>query len=110
MMSRRRWIILGSIGAILLVGAEVAVRQWESPKACVRIVNQADGAMEDMVVSFRDTRLTLGRLAAGESISIWLTAGPRGLLRLDYRRSNDSWRTLTPPRKRRICSIGSSDG
>jgi hypothetical protein len=88
-MSRRRWILLGSIATLLLVGAEVAFRQWESPKACVQIVNEADGPMEDLIVSYADTRISLGRLGAGEKTSVYLTAGPRGPLQLDYRQNRN---------------------
>jgi hypothetical protein len=96
-MSRERWIILGSIAGLLLVGAEVAFRRWVSPKSCVQIINQADGVMEDLVVSYRDTRLALGRLGVGQSINVWLTAGPRGPLSLEFRQKGNALRGFQIP-------------
>src|SRR5206468_6321148 len=54
-------------------------------KACVQIVNQGQGKMDDLIVSYADTQVTLGRLGVGQSAHIWLTAGPKGPLRLDFR-------------------------
>src|SRR5437870_4827839 len=89
-MSQRRWIILLATAAILLVGAEVVVRQWVAPKACVQVINQGEGAMDDLAVSYGDTRVTAGRLGTGQSTHIWLTAGPKGLLRLDFRQKGNA--------------------
>ena len=79
-----------SLTAILLVGAEVAVRQWVSPKACVQIINQGDWVMDGLVVSFADSKVVVGRLGVGQSAQVWLTAGPKGLLRLDFRQKGNA--------------------
>jgi hypothetical protein len=89
-MSRRRWIILVSMAAVLLVGAEVALRQWAAPKACVQIINQGPGVMEGLVVGYADTKFTLGRLGVDQSTQVWLTAGPKGPLRLDFRQKGNA--------------------
>ncbi len=89
-MSRRRWIIALSLLAILLVGAEVTLRQWQSPKACVQIINEGDGVMEDLVVDYADTKIPVGRLGMNESIHVWVTAGPKGTLRLDFRQKGNA--------------------
>jgi hypothetical protein len=87
-MSRRRWIILASL-AVLLVGAEVTVRHWVAPKSCVQITNKGDGAIEDLVVSYAGTQVAVGRLPAGQSTQVWLSAGPKGLLCLDFKQKGN---------------------
>jgi hypothetical protein len=89
-MPRGRWIIAVTVLIALLVAVEFAVRRWERPKACVQIVNEGDGVMEDLVVSYGDTRLPLGRVLKGHSVLVWLTAGPMGPLRLDYRQKSNA--------------------
>ena len=89
-MPRRRWIIALTVLIALLVAAEVAVRRWERPKACLQIVNEADGVIEDLVVTYADTRLPAGRLLKGHSVHVWLTAGPMGPLRLEYRQKGNA--------------------
>src|SRR5262249_43214744 len=89
-MSRPRWIVLGSLAVLLLVGAEVALRQWEAPKSCVQIINQGEGAIDDLVVTYADTKVPVGRIALGQAAHVWLTAGPKGLLRLDFRQKGNA--------------------
>jgi len=89
-MSRRRSIILATLVAILLVGVEVTVRFWEYPRACVQIVNQGDGTMEDLTASYGETKFTIGRLPVGQSAKVWFTAGPQGPLKLEYRQRGNS--------------------
>src|SRR5438270_9568710 len=88
-MSRRRWILL-ALAIALLVGAEVAVRRWVAPKACVQIINQGEGAMDDLAVSYADTKVPAGRLGVGQSTHVWLTSGPKGLLRIDFRQKGNA--------------------
>jgi hypothetical protein len=88
-MPRRRWIIALAILAALLVAAEVTVRRWESPKACVQITNEGDGTMEDVVVVYADSRMPLGPIAKDQSVHVRLTAGPMGPLRLEYRQKGN---------------------
>jgi hypothetical protein len=89
-MPRRRWIIALTVLIALLVAAEVAVRRWERPKACVQIVNEGDGVIEDLVVFYADTRLPAGRIPKGHSVHVWLTTGPIGPLRLEYRQKGNA--------------------
>jgi hypothetical protein len=89
-MPRRRWLIVLAIFAALLVAAEVAVRRWESPKACVQITNDGDGIMEDVVVVYADSRMPLGPIAKSQSAHVRLTAGPMGPLRLEYRQKGNA--------------------
>jgi hypothetical protein len=88
-MPRRRWIIALSLFAVLLVGAEITLRRWQSPKACVQVINDGDGTMEDVVIAYDGTTVPLGRLAMGTSTHIWLTAGPKGLLHIDFRQKGN---------------------
>jgi hypothetical protein len=89
-MSRRNSIILATLVVILLVGIELGVRQWSSSRACVQIVNQGDGTMEDLVASYRGTTFAVGRLTVGASAKVWFTIGPRGPLKLEYRQKGHS--------------------
>jgi hypothetical protein len=90
-MARRRWIIPVSLAALLLLGAEVAVRQWVvAPKTCVQITNRGDAAMEDLVVSYAGSQVAVGRLPVGQSTHVWLSAGPKGLLRLDFKQKGNA--------------------
>jgi hypothetical protein len=89
-MLRRRRILALTVLIALLVAAEVVVRRWERPKACLQIINEADGVIEDLVVSYADTRLPVGRLLKGHSAHVWLTARPMGPLRLDYRQKGNA--------------------
>jgi hypothetical protein len=89
-MPRRRWIIALVFFAALLVAAEVTVRRWLSPKACVQIVNEGDELMEDVVVIYADTRMPVGTIATSHSAHIRLTAGSIGPLRLEYRQKGNA--------------------
>jgi hypothetical protein len=89
-MFRRRWIIALGVVVGLLVAAEVAVRRWERPRACLRIVNEADETAVDMVVTYDGSRVPVGNLPAGQRTQVWLSAGPPGPLRLDYRQKKNA--------------------
>jgi hypothetical protein len=88
-MPRRRWIVAIAVLVTLLVAIEVAYRQWARPKACVQVINRGEGVIEDLVVVYGDTRMPAGRLATGQSAQVWLTAGPPGPLRLEYRQKGN---------------------
>src|SRR5205807_1910724 len=66
------------------------VRQWVAPKACVQITNQGDGAIEDLIVSYAGSRVAVGRLPVGQSAQVWLSAGPKGPLRLDFKQKGNA--------------------
>ena len=89
-MPRRRWIIALAVLIALLVAIEVAVRRWERPKACLQIINEGDGIIEDLVVFYDDTRMPVGQILKGQSAHLWLTAGPSGPLRLDFRQKGNA--------------------
>ena len=96
-MSQRRWIIVLAILAVLLIGAEVMLRQWQSPKACIQIINDGDGALEDLVLDYADTKIPVGRLGMKESTHVWVTAGPKGPLRLDFRQKGNALKGFQIP-------------
>jgi hypothetical protein len=89
-MARKRWFIAVAVLVALLVAIEVTVRQWERPKGCVQITNEGQGIMEDVVVFYHDTQLSVGRILKGQSAQVWLTAGPVGPLRLEYRQKSSA--------------------
>ena len=62
-MTRRKWIILGAILLVLTIGAEFVVRPWNSSRGRVQVVNQGDTPMDDLVVSYGDTKVRLGTLS-----------------------------------------------
>jgi hypothetical protein len=88
-MSRRSWIILVTLILLLAVGAELVVRSWRSPKGCVQIVNQGEAAIDDLVVSYAQTQVRVGKVGAGESTHVWFTAGKPGPLKLDFRQKGN---------------------
>jgi hypothetical protein len=88
-MPRRRWIIALAIFISLLVAFEVLVRRWERPKATLQIINEGDGIMEDLVVSYADSRMPVGSVLKGQSVRLRMTAGPMGRLRLEYRQKSN---------------------
>jgi hypothetical protein len=88
-MPRRRWIVATAVLVTLLVAIEVSMRHWVRPKACVQVINRGEGVIEDLVVVYGDTRMPAGRLTTGQSVQVWLTAGPPGLLRLEYRQKGN---------------------
>lgn len=88
-MSRRSWIILGVL-ACLAIGSEVLYRRWSGSRACVQIVNETNLPMESLVVTFADSRVPLGSLAAGGSANVFLNGKTKGPLLVDYRQKGGS--------------------
>ncbi len=83
-MTRRKWIILGVLIVLLTIGAELLVRPWNSSKGCVQVDNQGDAAMDDLVLSYGETKVSVGRLGAGQSTNVWFTAGGKDTLSLEF--------------------------
>jgi hypothetical protein len=83
-MTRRKWIILGVAVLVLTIGAELVVRPWTWSKGRVQVVNQGNAAMDDLVVSYGDTKVKVGRLKAGQSTTVWLTTAGKGTLSLEF--------------------------
>jgi hypothetical protein len=77
---------------LVVVAAEWAGRQWYSSTGCVEIVNQGDGALDDLVVKYGDATITKGRLAVGQSTRVWFTGSGRGALSLDFRQNGNALR------------------
>jgi hypothetical protein len=86
---RRKWTILIALVILLSVGAELLVRQWNSSKGCVQVVNEGDGTMHDLVVSYSGTKVDLGPLLSGQSTKVWFTAGGRGILTLEFKQEGN---------------------
>jgi hypothetical protein len=83
-MTRRKWIILGVLVVLLTIGAEFLVRPWNSSKGCVQIDNQGDAAMDDLILSYGETKIRVGGLGAGRSTNAWFTAGAKDTLSLEF--------------------------
>jgi hypothetical protein len=96
-MSRRKSTILVALVILLAVGAELAIRLWHSAKGCVQVVNEGDAPMDDLVVSYAETKVALGRLGAGQSAKAWFTAGERGALTLDFKQKDNPLRSFRVP-------------
>ena len=89
-MSQRKWFVLVASVILLTVGAELAARRWQFAKGSIQIVNEGEGPLEDLVVSYSETRVTLGRLEAGQSTKAWFTPAKRGVLSLDFKQMNNA--------------------
>jgi hypothetical protein len=81
-------MILGAL-VVLALGAEIVYRFSRSSKGCVQIINQADRALDDLVVIYGSTKLTLGRLEPGASANAWFSAGKKGTLQLDFKQKGN---------------------
>jgi hypothetical protein len=88
-MNRRRWTSIAALLLLLVVAAEVVVRIWKSPRGCVQIINGGTTAIEDLVVSYENTKVRVGRLAAGESTHVYFTAAKLGPLDLSFKQEGN---------------------
>lgn len=88
-MTRRRWLILGALLLLLTIGGEVLVRPWNPSKGSVQVVNQGESPMDDVVVTYSQTRVRVGTLGAGRSTNVWFTAGGKGTLSLEFRQKGN---------------------
>jgi hypothetical protein len=84
-MRRRNWLLLALFLVLLAVGAEMGVRRWNAAKGCVQIVNQGDHAVDNLVVSYGQTKIALGSLEPGQSATVWFTPAGKGTLSLDFK-------------------------
>jgi len=82
-MSRRTWIILISVVALLL-GIELVVRFSVSSRAGVQIVNEGGAVLENLIVSFPGSRVAVGNLPGGDSARVWLSGHGKGTLALSF--------------------------
>ncbi len=89
-MSRRKWTVLVGSVILLTVGAELAVRRWQSGNCCVQIVNEGAGPLDDLRVSYAGTGVTLGHVAVGQSTKAWFTPAGRGTLSLEFKQTNNA--------------------
>jgi hypothetical protein len=83
-MTRRNWIILGVLVVLLTIGAELLVRPWNSSKGCVQVDNQADAAMDDLILSYGETKVRVGELATGRSTNVWFTVAGKDTLSVEF--------------------------
>jgi hypothetical protein len=88
-MTRRRWLILGTLLLLLTIGGEFLVRPWNSTKGSVQVVNQGDSTMDDLVVSYGQTRVRIGSLGAGKSTNVWFTAAGKGSVSLEFKQKGN---------------------
>ena len=91
-MSQRRWAILVAAVILAAVGAELAVRHWYSASGCVQIVNEGDGPLDDLLISYADTKVARGPLGVGQSTNVWLTVAGRGTLSLEFQQKGNPLR------------------
>jgi hypothetical protein len=82
-MTRRKWIILGAVLVLLTIAAELVVRPWNSSKGRVQVVNQGDASMDDLVVSYGESKVKVGTLKVGQSTTVWFTVSGKGTLSLE---------------------------
>jgi hypothetical protein len=92
-MTRRRWLILGT----LLLGAEWLVRSWKASTGSVQIVNQGDYPMDEVVVTYANTRVTVGSIGAGKSANVWLTIAGKGTLGLEFKQTGNPMKGFQVP-------------
>jgi hypothetical protein len=83
-MTRRNWIILGVLIVLLTIGAEFLVRPWNSSKGCVQVDNQGDAAMDDLILSYGETKVRVGELGTGRSTNVWFTVAGKDTLSLEF--------------------------
>jgi hypothetical protein len=88
-MSQRKWLMLIASVVLVAVGAELAVRTWHPSSGCVQVVNEGDSPLDELVVSYADTRVPRGRLEVGQSTKVWFTAAGRGRLSLDFQQKGN---------------------
>jgi len=87
-MSRRKLILIAVV--VLAIAAEVGFNQLKEPEACVQIVNQCDEPMERLEVASGRSKVTIDRVAVGDSVRVMLSGrGPRPL-KLSYRQGGNS--------------------
>jgi hypothetical protein len=84
-MSRRGWVIVALVVVILAVGGEMVVRRWNVAKGCVQIVNQSDALVDNLVVSYAQTKIVVGSVPIGQSATVWFTPVGKGALSLDFK-------------------------
>jgi hypothetical protein len=94
---RRSWLIALVVLVPALATVEVLVRRLERPKAALQIDNQGDGPMQDLVVTYGDTRMPVGTLLRGRSARLRMTVGPMGPLRLDFRQKDSPIQSFWVP-------------
>lgn len=95
---RRRWGLIALIVLLpTLAAVELVIRRWESPKAALEIVNEGNGPMEDLVVTYGDSRIPVGKVERGRSVRLRMTAGPMGPLGLEFRQKGNPNSSLSIP-------------
>lgn len=83
-MSRRRWILLIGAVALLAAGLEVVAWIYHGSRGVVEVVNDGDTTLQDLVISFGETRTAVGDLRAGQSARVWLEGDRKGAVTLAF--------------------------
>jgi hypothetical protein len=96
-MTRRKWIILGALLVFLTIGAEVLVRPWNSSRGCVQVVNDGANTMDDLVLSYAGTKVSVGGLGASKSTHVWFTVGEKGTLSLEFNQKGNPMKGFQVP-------------
>jgi hypothetical protein len=89
-MTQRKWIILGALLLLLTIGAEFVVRPWNSSRGCVQVLNQGDSAMDELSLTYGETKVTVGTLKAGQSTKVWFTGAGKAALDLSFKQPGNA--------------------
>jgi hypothetical protein len=84
LMTSHKWKILAAIVILLTIGAEFIVRPLTSSRGCVQVVNQGDARIDDLVMTYGETKVRVGSVRPGQSTNVWFTAAGKGTLKLDF--------------------------
>lgn len=82
-MSRRRWVVVVCVLALML-GLEVAVRVAQSGRSRVKIINAGATSIDNLVVSYAGTRISVGSVPAGETAYAFVSGLDKGTLELAF--------------------------
>jgi hypothetical protein len=91
-MTRRNWIILAVLFVLLTIGAEFLVRPWNSSRGCVQVDNQGEAAMDDLILSYGETKVRVGELGPGRSTNVWFTVAGKDTLSLEFNQKGNPMR------------------
>jgi hypothetical protein len=90
----RRWRVVCVVLLVSIVGVEVGLELTVSSAARVDIVNQSGETIEDLVISYHGTRVTIGDVADGAVATAWVSVGKPGAVKLDFRQKNNGMNGL----------------
>ncbi len=82
-MSRRKWIVLVCVIA-LAAALEIVVLLAQSARTRVRIINAGATKIENLVVSYSGSKVSVGELSPGETGYAHLSGNQKGTLELAF--------------------------